>query len=440
MELSENKMKEFIRRLLQSRMRILCNNGFYGLLLMHIIFSLDENCETAATDGLRIYFGPGFLDEISDPELDFVLMHEILHIVLEHTSRQGERDHELFNVAADIVVNSTILQSLGGDEEKISVLGDVSMHLTPDGEEGCNYTVEQVYQMLEKPGVSKRGKAGKNTQGRYSSGGNTRRRKAQGKITVSGSGKKPGAGGIPSDGFFWDDHSKWKETAGDKILKDTWMKRLEDACMTMEIRDPGNERGMLPLFASRLLKELREPQIDWRKILNEFVQEEVMDYSFYPPDRRFDGGDFFLPDFNEKEDKLEDILFMIDTSGSISDDMIVASYSEIKGAIDQFDGKLTGWLGFFDAAVAEPRPFGEEDDITSIRPMGGGGTDFCAIFRYVQKHMQDKLPASIIIMTDGYAPFPREEAAMGIPVLWLLNNEKVNPPWGRVARINVLSG
>lgn len=25
----------------------------------------------------------------------------------------------------------------------------------------------------------------------------------------------------------------------------------------------------------------------------------------------------------------------------------------------------------------------------------------------------------------------------GIPVLWLLNNEEVNPPWGKVARITV---
>ena len=31
--------------------------------------------------------------------------------------------------------------------------------------------------------------------------------------------------------------------------------------------------------------------------------------------------------------------------------------------------------------------------------------------------------------------FP-EELAGGIPTLWLLNNEQVQPPWGKVARIN----
>ena len=46
-------------------------------------------------------------------------------------------------------------------------------------------------------------------------------------------------------------------------------------------------------------------------------------------------------------------------------------------------------------------------------------------------------PASIIVLTDGYAPFPKEEAAMGIPTLWLINNDDVTPPWGKVARIKV---
>lgn len=51
MVLSDEKKKEYVKRLVMSRMRLLINNGFYGLLLMHMIYSIDENCETAATDG-----------------------------------------------------------------------------------------------------------------------------------------------------------------------------------------------------------------------------------------------------------------------------------------------------------------------------------------------------------------------------------------------------
>ena len=74
-----------------------------------------------------------------------------------------------------------------------------------------------------------------------------------------------------------------------------------------------------------------------------------------------------------KQDMVENILFMIDTSASMSDAMITAAWSEIKGAIDQFDGKLRGWLGFFDAAVVQPEPFENEEEFRVIRPAGGGG-------------------------------------------------------------------
>ena len=102
MVLSDEKKKEYMKRLLMSRLRILVNNGFYGLLLMHMIFSIDENCSTAATDGRRIYFGPVFLDDLSDSELDFIMMHEILHVALKHCFRQGNRNNERFNIACDI--------------------------------------------------------------------------------------------------------------------------------------------------------------------------------------------------------------------------------------------------------------------------------------------------------------------------------------------------
>ena len=42
MALSEEKIREYQRRLLLSRMRILCHHGFYGLLLMHMRYAIDE--------------------------------------------------------------------------------------------------------------------------------------------------------------------------------------------------------------------------------------------------------------------------------------------------------------------------------------------------------------------------------------------------------------
>lgn len=437
MALSENKIKGCIKRLLLSRMRILYNHGFYGLLLMHMIYAVSEEIETACTDGVRITFGIDFLDSLSDSELDFVMMHEILHVVLQHCFRGDVEDPEAYNIAADIVVNSNIMLENGMKASSITLSKyGIAMHVAPDGKEGHEYTAEQVYAMLPK-NLNKKGN--NKSPGSAVGGAKKENKKGNNKSPGSADGraKKEIAKDKHQPVWVWDDHSQWGKYEEDDTLRDVWVKRFEDAAEAIEIRDPSNTRGLLPAFAERILKELKKPQTDWRTILNDFIQEEVVDYSFAPPDRRFDDSPFFLPDFNGKEDRVEDILFMIDTSGSMSDDMIAAAYSEVKGAIDQFNGKLKGWLGFFDAAIIKPQPFSDENEFKIIKPAGGGGTDFQIIFEYVFHHMSDKLPASIIILSDGYAPFPQEKLAGGIPVLWLLNNEEVNPPWGKVARIIV---
>ncbi|MGN0164112.1 MAG: VWA-like domain-containing protein [Candidatus Ornithomonoglobus sp.] len=438
MALSEEKLKEYNKRLLLSRMRILINNGFYGLLLMHMILTVDESCPTAATDGYRIYFGPEFMDALSDSEIDFVMMHEILHVVLNHCARTGGRDNEAFNIACDIVVNSNILLSNNMDLNSITLKKyGTLMHLTPNNDEGCKYTAEEVYEMLAKKyGAGQ--KSSKNslfTIGEVGEGGeDSNSVESVGfELGRARHGQKKNKDGKA----VWDDHSRWAFEEEDTAVREVWVKRVIDAAEAIEIQEASNSRGVLPAFAERLLKDLKRPQTDWKTVLTDFIQEEICDYSFSPPDRRFDDSAFYLPDFNGTEIKVSDILFMIDTSGSMSDEMITAAYSEVKGAIDQFDGKLQGWLGFFDAAVIEPQPFGNEEEFKIIKPVGGGGTDFQIVFEYVLRYMNDNPPASIIILTDGYAPFPDKSLSNGIPVLWLLNNEKVVPPWGKTTRIKI---
>ena len=461
MVVSDEKKKEYIKRILISRMRILCNNGFYGLLLMHMDFSLDENCRTVATDGKRIVFSPDFLDKLNDAELDFVMMHEIIHVVLQHCLRRDNRNEEHFDKACDIVVNSNILLSNNNDTKSITLreYGE-SVHLAPDGKEGYNYTAEQVYGMFGILGNKKEESEDigylpdeeADDEGGEDSEEISKKSKRQVRSFKKRGSKTDGSGGGVSfahgraiknqgaasdNGRSWDDHTRWGTYEDDDMLRDVWVKRFEDACEAISISDASNCRGLLPAFAKRMLDELHKPQTDWRTILNDFVQEEIVDYSFTPPDRRFDNSHFYLPDFNDKDYIPQDILFMIDTSGSMSNKMISAAYYEVKGAIDQFGGKLTGWLGFFDAAIIEPVPFESEEEFRIIKPAGGGGTDFLIIFEYVEQYMKDNPPVCIIILTDGYAPFPDETSAMGIPVLWLLNNESVNPPWGKTARIKI---
>ena len=276
MALSESKIKGCIKRLLLSRMRILYNHGFYGLLLMHMIYAVSEEIETACTDGVRITFGIDFLDSLSDSELDFVMMHEILHVVLQHCFRGDVEDPEAYNIAADIVVNSNIMLENGMKASSITLSKyGTSMHVAPDGKEGHEYTAEQVYVMLPK-NLNKKG----NNKSHGSADGRAKKGNNKSPGSAVGRAKKEISKEQHQPVRVWDDHSRWGKYEEDDTLRDVWVKRFEDAAEAIKIRDPSNARGLLPAFAERILKELKKTQTDWRTILNDFIQEEVVGFRF----------------------------------------------------------------------------------------------------------------------------------------------------------------
>jgi predicted metal-dependent peptidase len=467
---------KIVKRLQMARLELMRKQPFYALLLMHMKFALDLTCETAYTDGERIAFNPDFIKELDNQELQFVLMHEVLHVALQHCFRhQSDYDAQAFDLACDIVVNSNILYSFEGNLKRITLkkYGEM-MHKTPNGQEGYLFSAEEVYKWvlieLEKQRAAEKQKQkctdrdessedddsedncedGSNggIGGKGRGKGNKRDGSDEGTEDVdsdeegdeddSGSNTDDAnedVGAEKPDPRQFDDHSFWDGDDEEHTQRSTWLNRMVNATQLMKSIQGDSAAGSIPAGMQRELLRLTQSQLDWKTILNDFIQEEINDYSFSPPDRRFEDSPFFLPDYNEKDERAEDILFMIDTSGSMTEGMITQAYSEIKGAIDQFNGKLKGWLGFFDAVVVPPIPFEDEEEFKVIRPFGGGGTSFQCVLDYVRDEMQDKLPASIIYLTDGFAPWPDENDAMGIPVLWLINNEEVEPPWGKVARI-----
>ena len=431
-QLTKEEIVGITKRLQGIRQGLVRKTPFYAILLFGLRFSLDDMTERVYTDGERIAFNPDFLKSITDREVEFIMLHEVSHVALGHPFRRtiADCDLELYDMACDIVVNSNIYQFTGKDERYITIKGKVMPHKICD-KEGCLFTVEQVYEQL----LAQRKKPDANENGNGKGDGSG---KTQGKDGKDGRGSdKPSI----SDGATIDDHSFWKGEDEEEISSTTWEARVMQTYETVKnlpqasFGKQDNGWGDLPIFAERMYKEVTSNKLDWRTLLNDFIQEDLCDYSFYPPDRRFGDSDFFLPDFNEKDERVENLLFMIDTSGSMKDDDIGEVYGEIKSAIEQFDGKIKGWLGFFDGSVTEPKPFENQEEFKAIRIQGGGGTSFLPIFHYVRDYMQDKNITSIIILTDGYAPYPEEYERMNIPVLWIVNNNDATPPWGMIARL-----
>lgn len=378
------------RRMTDARAKLIRDNPFFGHLAMGLQLACGP-CGTACTDGEKLVFDPEFAEKLqADQEMEFVILHEILHCVLEHCTRGRTRDRDLYNIACDIVVNSTILEMWG--LPTIRIAGEEPMHLTPDGKEGRIYSTEEVYRMLLTKGA-----------------------------------KNPG--NAPASSGVVDRHDVWQGIKDQERVRDSWNRRIRNAAQSCQAGT-----GLTSSIRELVEKLCSRSKVDWRQLLHDFLQHDICDYSFLPPDRRF-SGDFFLPAFNVDEDQgsARNIWVCVDTSGSITDELLAEAMLEIQDAMRQ--AGLSGMVSFFDEEITDPEPFTTEEEFQNIQPEGGGGTSFHIIFQYLREKLYPELPKAILIFTDGHVwEWPEETAAMGVPVLWLISKSgNTNAPWGQTA-------
>ena len=107
-------MKNSEERMIKARAKLMKGNvGMATMLLKLTLIEDNERCKTMATNGINIYWNDEFVKSISDEEIQAVLVHEASHVIWEHPLRKGKRNHELWNIATDYVINSWIAYDLG---------------------------------------------------------------------------------------------------------------------------------------------------------------------------------------------------------------------------------------------------------------------------------------------------------------------------------------
>lgn len=419
-EFMMNDGKTTIRRMIKARSRILMKHPFYGMLLMRLQLGLSK-CGTACTDMKTLLFDPSFAAKISDDEMEFVMLHEVLHCALQHCKRGKSFHRELFNIACDIVVNSNILYFL--QKQDFLIMGSPVMHLTPDCREGYLFTAEQVYEMLVSKGLNHGMDSSGNDYGDSISSGIMPGAKRD--------SKQPAAGNMPDMELGRiDSHEIWKTIEAVSDVDEQWDAAVKETAL--KASDRGYSTADLPPVVRDYIMVLEHrAKVDWRDVLRAFIQLDNVrfDYSFSPPDERYSDSEFILPSFTKVEANiLKNIWFCVDVSGSIRQETLSEIMSEIRQMFLMYSG-VSLKISFFDTKVTEPVLCDDEETLMDISPVGGGGTSFLAIFKYLQNEMEE-LPTAIIILTDGYCEYPKEEDALDIPVLWIIYNNSKDAPWG----------
>ena len=109
----DNEARE---RLVTARIALLLRQSFFGNLATRLkLVNADEWCSTAATDGLKFYYNSRFIMMLKPKEVEFLVGHEVLHVVYDHMDRRGTRDPQIFNIANDYAVNADLKRHKVGE-------------------------------------------------------------------------------------------------------------------------------------------------------------------------------------------------------------------------------------------------------------------------------------------------------------------------------------
>ncbi len=370
--------QEIDKRLQGALLRIRGDHPFFGTLALFAEFRVSDTVPTAATDGKVLWFNPEFTAKQNPSQLCGLIAHELLHAALQHLPRRRERDAQLWNIAADIVVNGM-------------VAGDTNYTLPEGGVENAtlaHLSVEEIYEQL-----------------------------------ITGKLKVPKIDLL--DLIGGSDHSAIDEEQ-QSALQRHWRAAVQQASAVARRMNKGF--GCQGLDSVRDITEATAPSLKWREILWQFLVSTPCDFSGF--DRRFIWQKLYLEDVVGES---VEVAIVLDTSGSIGSDELGAFMGEVQGILDAYP-QINGSLFFADANLYGPYPFNQHAGIPA--PKGGGGTSFVPFFDWVRKEAQEGNAPLCIYFTDGYGSFPG--VVPDVTVLWVVipgGLESKDFPFGTVARI-----
>ena len=370
--MTPNTSKEAVlEQLVRARISLLLKQPFWGTLATRLILkdATDTDwCKTAATDGRYLYYNRNFISKLNKQECIFLVAHEVAHCVYDHMDRRGSRKPKMWNAAADFVINYEL------HEHNVGKLPDP----TTSGVQACfdakykGMFTEEVYELLLNdpnqnfPEFDIHLESGASA----SAGGSS--------IVVGGGGDSVGEPMTEEE----------RRVLGDEIRA-----AVMQAAIASNI-------GNCPAGVRRLLKDLTEPQMDWREILNLKLQSMFKnDYTWMKCSRKAQSSGFYLP--GTKEDMKIEVAIAIDSSGSISDEMIRDFIGEVKGIMLQFtDFKIRMWCS--DTEVYNEQIYTPEnlDEIDDYEVMGRGGNDFNCNWEYMKEN--DIHPERFLHFSDGF--------------------------------------
>jgi predicted metal-dependent peptidase len=428
-------------------------------------FADSDEKTIAYTDGSTIYAGADY-ENFNPKERRFICLHEILHIALCHPQRANtleKRDAsfnpQLLNIAADAIINKS-LENLTGLETPLDA-----------------WTLERIWQTLEKSEDAEKnnGAAASNSASTcYSFGAATNARKIAHLTKVEftsvarwsceelyyflkgQSQTRTGFLEILVVAYEKDSlHGDLRRMRGANESED-WRKQKNRGrrAIAVKVDETGAAeekrnwrqrltllRGTMPELFQRLAGELPEVETPWEQILSALVQttfQEATKTNYSRPSRRWLAleRDYwtragvslpFAPDATKKRGAR--LAVALDTSGSIDAELLNRFLAEIAALLEFNQRNLVLIIG--DAKVHQVAEIDWTDaarELSEIKYVGGGGTDFRPLVEAAAEYEPDAL----VYLTDLYGETGSEP---DFPVIWATHGICGKADWGEQIKL-----
>jgi predicted metal-dependent peptidase len=342
----------------------------------------------AATDGTNLLLNPDTFFKYNLNERIFIVAHEIMHCIWNHCGlmhsfiKRGKisypdgselpYDQQTMNVATDLVINDTLIESKVGTYNK-------------------DWLHDKQYAVSTDSAIDAYKKVFQQQQGKGGGGSPNGKGFDQHLAPGTSQGKDPG-------------------TAAGQRNEVEWQTQVAAAA------NAARAQGKLPAGLERLLGEILNPQVDWKDKIAALFARKVGSgsYNWRRPDRRLIVRDIYSP--GRSGFGAGTVVVGVDTSGSIGEKELNMFFAEMAGILEDVRPKrlVIMWC---DAHVHRVDEAEEPQDLNTIRAKGapgGGGTSFIPVFDEIEKMGLE--PDALVYLTDGMGSFPNKPPSYS--VIW----------------------
>lgn len=431
------KYDEAVRHLLRT-------NPTLGIILLERLRPVvSYDCDCYYTNGIVIGYNPKAVLSMSILNNVFVIAHEIMHNLMCHSTRRNGRDPRLWNIAGDYCINS-LLQKLKVGEIPRNDDGTPNC-LLDDRYDGSKLSTEAVYNMLSskvKPkGQSLEEKLKKlkesNSKGKPETPpqeGSSQKDEPKPKSMEDLIGRQykeeieKSKMGLVED-YVPDDQNNWESSDSAEgqpascpsVSKQEMEDMYTEARVHGEFAGEKQSPGKGGLNWEEIVALNSEEVISWEDALREYLTvKSKTKKNWMKPSNKWLQHGFWMPSKGGKS--LDDIVIMIDESGSMSEEEIQAVFTNISELFEGGDIPLckVAIIHFsgYDDIPDEHIEIVHEGDMPEYSRRTGGGTNFEGAFnKAVQLEDRGMIqPSCFIMMTDMEDYYPAEP---DYPVLWM---------------------